>query len=390
MTARKIDAALLSTMLLPFGVADVEISPSRALSLCCSRVLAMSLIRGVDEAAITNRVEGAGITGHLAPEVARTLLDELDAHENTWKPNTVLAVARAAERALSLSERDIPQLLFRAIKEQASALKLLGRFDEALRETERAEAEAARTEATEFNVAIVRYCRAFILCEVGRTLEATSLLTESRITFAKYGDAVRMEKAVTFEATILYREKRYDEAMALYRGALMAATERGDEQRAALELGHIGHCYTRKGDLKSAREYLSAASGVYRKVGMLVPAARLLRSLARITFRESGRTSLFDDAAATFNALGMIGEWALTLLAHAEEVKERDAGADVSDICRKVYVRASRAAMVVTAAEALEMLVDSARASETTPDLVRMVAASIDAAAMEIHEFAVN
>jgi len=365
--------------------------PERALlSIACAEAITRSIVAGPSQTLIVARADSARVSGSCAPEVARGLLEAIDEHEHRWAPRTLLAVARAAERILDQSGRDVPQLRFRAIKEQASALRLLGDLEEAFRQTDRAAAAASGTEAREFNLALVAYCRAIVSYEAGRTCEASDLLRAAREVFARHHDTVRMERAVSFEASILYREKRYDEAAALYRGALMAATERGDVERAAAELGNLGHCATRKGDVRAARQYLDAAAEMYRNIGMPIPSARILRSLARIAFRESGRQSIFDDAAAAFDSLGMIGEWALTLLAHAEELKERDASTDVSRICMQVYVRASKAGMVVTAAEALEMLADCGRSTQATADTVRTVAASIDAAAMESQVFAVN
>lgn len=377
----KSDAALLAVMM-----SDGEGFESVRVSQRCAALIVESVLRGSEQVIVAN-VAAVKTSGRCAAEAARLLLDEVDAHENLWKPATTLAVARAAERILRGA---LPQLAFRAIKEQATALRLMGELDRALRESERAEEQAALTAAIEFNVAVARYCRAFVLCEIGRTIEAASLLADARAVFVRYQDHARIETAVSFEATILYREKRYGEAIALYRGSLMCATERGDVARAAMELGNIGHCYTRMNNLREAREYLTAAAGMHGNIGMPIQRAKILRSLARVTIRETGKQSRFDEAAAAFDSLGMIGEWSLTMLALAEEMKTCDSEADVSRICRQVYVRASKAGMVVTAAETLEMLSDARRGRDATPEIIRNVAATIDSAAMESHVFIVN
>lgn len=386
---RKSDAVLLSVMLAAAFNDPEECSLSRTpLAIDCAATIAGSIVSGSDEE-ISARAAKVDTSGECAPEVARLLLDELDAHENTWKPATALAVARAAERLVD-GVADLPHLTFRAIKEQANALRLLGDLDEALRQIDRAEVEACCAASAEFHVAVAAYARAAILCEIGRTLEAATLLSRARAVFSRHGDYVRLERAITFEATILYRERRYDEAMALYRGALMSATERGDVERAAMELGNIGHCYTRKGNLRSAREYLASAADMYNSLGMPIQRARILRSMARVAIRETGRRSHFDEAAAAFDSLGMIGEWSLTQLALAEELKLRDEHADVSMICQQVYTRASKAGMVVTAAEVLQMLANAGQSRDATPDMVRQVASTIDAGAMESQVFEVN
>src|SRR5712691_3320081 len=80
--------------------------------------------------------------GYEGVFVAQRLLDAYDAMWDSWMPLHSLAVTDAAVAVAKRSDRATPALLFRAWKERANALRVLGRYDDAVRSLEMAEAVA--------------------------------------------------------------------------------------------------------------------------------------------------------------------------------------------------------------------------------------------------------
>jgi len=308
------------------------------------------------------------------------LLDAYDVNSYRWKPQFSLAVVEAAATVSAGVANPIPALTCRALKEKGNALRLLGHFDEANAVLDLAMQAAKATEATELQTAIVEHAMAAVACESRRPYDALRLLAAARSKFENCGEAQRAKATRTLEASVLYSLARFDEALDLYNASLADAIAANDEEATACEIGNMAHCCARMGEAIAARGYFGVAAEMYESLGLIVPRARMLRSLGRLAIRERGVDAESEMRAAweTFDDLGMVGEAVLTRLALVEELLDHDPSVDVAGICRDVFERALAVGMDTVAATALGLLVDLARQGLATPEFVREVSGCVD------------
>ena len=312
--------------------------------------------------------------------VAMTLLDAYDANSYRWKPKFSLAVVEAAVTISAALPVAIAALTCRALKEKGNALRLLGHFDEANAVLALAMQSAEATQVPDLHRAIVEHAMAAVACESRRPYDALKLLAAARSKFEGCGEAQRAKATRSLEASVLYSLSRFAEALDLYNASLADAIAANDEESTACEIGNIAHCCARMGETVAARGYFGVAAEMYESIGLIVPRAKMLRSLGRLAVRERGVDAESEMRAAweTFDDLGMVGESALTRLALVEELLDFDPASDVSGICRDVFELSLSAGMDTVAATALGLLVDLARQGLATPEFVREVSGCVD------------
>ncbi|HSY51169.1 MAG TPA: hypothetical protein VLC46_20350 [Thermoanaerobaculia bacterium] len=381
MTNSPIDAALSTLLACGLeGIINKEAAASLAVADDQLAESTASEILSLDTRAIDAFEVGPELK---RPAVAWKLLDSLDAERYHWNPERLLAVAKLAY-VIASSRPSSAMLEFIALKEQATALKLLFRFDDAHRTLDRAAIVARRTSSSVVNLAIVDYARAGVCCDAQQRQDALILLHRAQAVFRSTGEDRRLEQSKSLEATILFGLGRYEDACVIYEAALSSAVARNDNQRMAMEVGNIGHCCMMLRETEAARGYLSMAAEMYAAEGMGIGQATALRALGRLTIREAGADEEEEilQASTIFERLGLIGQWCLTRLALAEELLEFAPDADVDVICQEALNRAVDARIGVITASALALLSHAAKQRDVTPDFVREVSCCIDPSAI--------
>jgi tetratricopeptide (TPR) repeat protein len=178
------------------------------------------------------------------------------------------------------------QLSALAYKDLGKALLYLGRFDEALKALDEAEARLAPHGALMHDVAIVQLVRAATLQEINRYEEAFSVLASAKDIFRNHTDSKRVFMCGIAEGVLLHRLRRYREARETYLLLLAGTSNSADrESIAALHLA-IGYCSVELTDFNVAEEHLSRAIEMFHALGQPLQAAKAELGRGRMFVRR--------------------------------------------------------------------------------------------------------
>jgi tetratricopeptide (TPR) repeat protein len=263
----------------------------------------------------------------------------------------------------------------RACREHAYSLFYAGRFPEALTFVDRAQRLFAQMPRPEFDLARTAVMRALIYRSTDRLPEAIKLTREAADTFDFYGDRGRSVDAKMTGASMLFQQRRYQEAQAIWlplENEPAARTQRS----YGLLLQHLGSCYREMNELERAREFYARAIAEHENNNAPTEKTRVQWSLA-LTVVASGEQRealpLLRSVWQRFTALGMDAEAALVGLELAEVLLMLDEPDEVPAICRAILDQFTRTGMMSRAVSALSFLREAVAMGKATPSLVRHV-----------------
>jgi tetratricopeptide (TPR) repeat protein len=316
------------------------------------------------------------------------MLISLDHFYDEWIPTDTLLVATLATR---MSERIAnARLQARSWRELAIAQRQIGRYAEAARALDIAHEFATLGGRSSYEVGLVQFARAALAVSTDRPHEALKLLDQSAAIFAASGDAVKGAAANEYRLLVEFNLGQFEDARQGWTALLEAARAQGDEKRIAIHSGNVAVCCTRLGKYEEARAHFSLASASYDRLGLRVPRARMMRSLARIEIRQNGAAAGIDAmeaARAEFERLRMAGEVIRTELALMEELLEIDEREEAISRCRKIADMALALGLDVVCAMALAAL---RAATQLTPAWVRELHDRVDASLVFADEAKAN
>lgn len=248
----------------------------------------------------------------------------------------------------------------RVFRERASALRLMGRHDEALAAIARARSEYDATLASDHDLAVLDYIAASILREQGRLAEARDHVERAILVFTDFGDATRLLHCRNLEAIIAAADGRLREARQLLVELLGPASS--DLPFRAQVHNNIGQLSIELGEHDLAATHLLQALSLYRELGMVTEEIRTNWGLAKLLVRN-GRTSdsilRFQEAETAFLAAGMRIEAALVSLDRIETLLATQDRAGVAEECRAIHERLHSAGLTTNALTALAYLSES-------------------------------
>lgn len=261
-------------------------------------------------------------------------------------------------------------------KEQANALRYLGRFKEALKALDRAEICYSHAAASQFNLATVAYVRATVLCEIQRTNEALTLAKSSADIFLAHGDVQRYAHARMLEASVYGEQRDHVRARDTFMGLLKPLKAAGDVATLARVFNNIGHTLVQMNDLDTAGTYFLQAMLLYQETGNVVGKVKSRWGLGRILV-TSGRfdegISRLRETRSEFEALAMRSDAGLVSLDLAEALLAIGERGEISQICGSLVEQFSSQGMNANAMKALAYLREAVAEESVTPYMVRHV-----------------
>lgn len=247
----------------------------------------------------------------LVRELVSRAREQFESNPSAALP--ILEAARTAARRI-FNAHEAAAARSVVSKEMANALRMLGRYPEALEELEEAERLLADVTLPDYDLAFIRWTRAIVLLHMTRYEEA---LTESRRairTFRDYGDHHRAMLVGMVEAGILYEQGQVKEARDHYL-ALSELTL--DDLTLARVHGNLAECSMRLDEGDSAIGHARQAIDLYTRCGALTEVVRVRWTLAHGLLRtgslEDALASL-EEVRASFLELGLRGDAAAVLL----------------------------------------------------------------------------
>jgi tetratricopeptide (TPR) repeat protein len=311
-------------------------------------------------------------TGELIERIVEEAIIELDRRAT----HTLALLDEAMRVVASLEPRLRPHHEAEIWKNRANALRMLGRYEDALVAAGHGFTVAEHASGGAFTLAQLIYTRGGILFKMGRLIEALADARDAGIRFSEFGDIRRVIHARTLEAAVQVEQGEVAEALRIYKLLLPQLERLGDAPTAARVTANIGVAYGRLGNTSEARRCVIAARGQYAVLGLDVEVIRADWALAGILLLE-GRTteglSLHRDAAMAFEERGMLADAGFVRLDMAEALLTRGALADAASLARSATEVFSRNGAHLAFMRALAYLRESTERQLATPTLVQYV-----------------
>ena len=263
-----------------------------------------------------------------------------------------------------------------ALRERATALRYLGRFNEALQVFDEAEKLASGTPAAdEFELAFVWFGRATIYMETERAGEAIALAQQAARVFREYGDEYRECAAAIVEGCCHVFLGAADRAAAAFERAIASSEKRRDATHASA-LNNAAVVYTDLRQFDRAMKYYSKAIVLYDELNRVTEATRLrwaLASLLVVSGDLHGGIDALAGACRELAALGLTTDAALATLEWAEARLAAEMPKDVAEACGTIVVTFASEGMERNARVALAYLHEALAKGTATAEVVRHV-----------------
>lgn len=303
------------------------------------------------------------------------------------KPVSSLEMARAAyevARELSDDASTHPRLCMAyALREQANALRYLGRFRDALAALDAAEPLFDHDPALDpFEVGVVNLIRATVLMDKGDIREAAAIAAKARRAAREYHDKGREIAASMVEAWCLIELGESTVAARIYEGVISIAGGAADTPLLARALLNAGVAYRQMRDFAIAEERTFSALVLFDGLGLTTEIARANLQIATITVERgdlAAGVGLLEACQKELTANSMTNDAAVAGLRWAEACLALNRRAGVADKCRHLVVIFDSQEMQRRARIALSYLQEAVTSGTATPKLVAEVREYIEA-----------
>lgn len=266
----------------------------------------------------------------------------------------------------------------RACREHAYSLYYAGRMPEATRYIDRSEALFKQTPRPEFDLARLGLMRAIIYRDTDRVDAALPLMRDAATTFHEYGDTTRRITTMLSEAILLFKQRRFADALAVWR-AVEAEPSIEQQPSYGMLLHHLGSCHRQMNDFEQAREYYARAIVEFEKRNAVTDLLHVQWSLGLTLLAQGKHRDALADLRRAWRGLTdlqMAADGALAGLKLAETLLMLDEPAEVPSICRAILDEFTRAGMMTPAVSALSFLREAVamdKDNATTVAIIRHV-----------------
>lgn len=263
-----------------------------------------------------------------------------------------------------------------ALKEQANALRFLGRLPEALEALDQAEAEYEQMPLPGVGTVAVPYIRATVLFEQDRFDDAERLARESERAAVHIGEVDRAMRARQLQGEILYERGDFRKAAEEFRHVYAYGEAENDRLWMAREALNLGWCYIELGDLEEARRVLDRALTLFSALQFEPEVSRTHWALGRLYMRQGiaheGIRRL-RACMADFTRHELMNDAALVAIDLAEMLDATSRSAEIPRLLSGVVETFTRAGKLTGALTALAYLRTAAANGTMTPVLVAEV-----------------
>lgn len=290
-----------------------------------------------------------------------------------------------AEAAIAIAAELLPSLYPAAAlhewrgeawKEQANALRHLGRFEEAWAALDQAEIEYDSLKHAGIGKVAVSYLRALLLYEKEEFEPATRLAEASAAAALHLGSVDRYMRAQHLHGLILYRKNDIDGAIERFRGVLRY----GESERSAIWIGResltVGNCHLLLGQLPEARDYLLNALRTFKTLKLDAEVSRTELAIARLLFAEGARNDAIvrlRKCMSDLASFAMVTDAAIAAVYLAEMMDAVGRRREVPKLLTGVVQTLVRGGKITTALTALAYLRETAKRGNIPPEVASHV-----------------
>ena len=312
--------------------------------------------------------------GARTPGLLRRCIEQARRELNERPLEALKILAFAVEVSLGLDDIfEIAEQRGVIEKERSNALRLLGRYPEALEALDAAERFLAHLPAPAFDLNFVDWSRATVLFYMTRYGEALPVAMRVFDTFRRLGETDQAQRSRILIASILCEQGNTTGAHAMYRDILGYFETRQNRELVAQLNANLAECDVRLDHPAEALAYAEAAMRGYEGLGKGTEKIRLRWTLGYQLLRRehlAAALEVLQIAAAEFESLGMVAEAAGVGL-DIVEIYMRQANWDrAAELARHLVNVFSRAEALLHQIQAVAYLRESVDARSATVELV--------------------
>lgn len=295
------------------------------------------------------------------------------------EPLEALAFADSAiEIAESIPDEAYPaQTIFdlrgTAWKERANALRLLGRYDDALAALDRAADAFRQTPHVPIGLATVKYVRAIIHFERGELETAFDMLEDCAREFLHLGDIDRLMRARHVQANVRFDQGNILAARAIYEEVLRYGEAERDLAWIARESHTLGRCSLALNDFEAARKYFEASLEGFTRLRLATEVTRAEWGLGLLEMAE-GRSrqaiAQLREVQRKFTEQGMLIDSALTALDSMDGLYALDDMQEIASLASQLIATFTSAGMLTSALTAFAYLREAVAARAMSPKII--------------------
>ncbi|HEY0140871.1 MAG TPA: hypothetical protein VGF48_08240 [Thermoanaerobaculia bacterium] len=267
-------------------------------------------------------------------------------------------------------------------KERANALRMLGRYTEALEALDFGEQFLVHLPVHAFQLALTEWSRATILFYMTRYAEALPLVRRAIRVLRNFGDRALVQQARLLEAGILYEQGDAARALATYEGLASYFAETEDRATLARVWANIAACEVQLDRPDDALAHAADAIRLYDQLDMPSERSRVQWTLGHQLLRQRQfdlALERLQAAAESFRHLGMDADASEVLLDIVELHVTRGAWEEAIAIARALTATFLRLNSPVHTARAYAYLREAVDARRATEHLVGYVRAYVKA-----------
>jgi tetratricopeptide (TPR) repeat protein len=286
--------------------------------------------------------------------------------------------------AIALTERlaTSPPLLVVALcgyaeKGRANALRMLGRYREAMQVLIDAEQHFVDARYCTLEIGEVRYARAGILFKMEKWPQALEAAGQARRIFEEEHNRTRALHARMIEGCVFVERGNLDDGRAVFSDLLKKLAAKRHRNALAWVYMNLGACDLKRRQPAFARHWLHRATQLFRQLGMVSELARVRWCGAKITIAEGDRARGIRELRAAmrdFERLSMPADAGFVGLDLLEELMtDASTSKEAEKLARSLAEFFLAAGVNVSAATALAYLREAAEARKADASLVAYV-----------------
>ena len=261
-------------------------------------------------------------------------------------------------------------------KNRANALRILGRYEEALNATVMAERFTEEIATGGFMLAQIIYTRGTVLFKMGRFAETIQTARDAGFRFAEYGDVKRVIHARNLEAMALTEKGETSEGLRVYLLIAQQLQQLDDPQMTASITKNIAVSHRRLGNYSDATTHALAAQQLYRALGAeseIIRAEWTLGLIDLLVGETASGLARLRGAAAAFEALLMSADAGFVKLDLTEELLRLEEWDEASMMAAQAAEAFARAGAKLHLSTALAFLRQAVQQRSATLELVQYI-----------------
>lgn len=257
--------------------------------------------------------------------------------------------------------------------QRANALRLLGRFDEAMTALDRATDAFRNAPHVPIGMATVKYVRAIVHYERGELETAFAMLEECAGEFRHLGDIDRLMRARHVMGNVRFQQGNIAAARTMYEEVLRYGEAERDLTWIARESNTLGRCALEMRDHAAARKYFDEAVEGFKRLHLATEVTRAEWGLALLALADGKSRDAVNqlrEIQRRFTEQGLLIEGALAALDSMDGLYALNEMQDIASLASNLISTFTSAGMLTSALTAFAYLREAVAVKAVSPQVI--------------------